>query len=104
MSRMPLHVALCRPIIVETFISTEICLPIRGFVSARRKVSVINVARVGFAFEPGRWDGEPVNAEPHKHSWLVWADPAALPPDTVGYAAAVLTAVERGLTFTLNGW
>jgi hypothetical protein len=29
-----------------------------------------------------------------------WADPT----DVVGYAAAVITAVERGLTFTLNGW
>lgn len=34
----------------------------------------------------------------------IWADPAWLPPDVVGYAAAVITAVERGLTFTLNGW
>jgi hypothetical protein len=33
-----------------------------------------------------------------------WADPARLPPDVVGYAATVITAVERGLTFTLNGW
>jgi hypothetical protein len=33
-----------------------------------------------------------------------WADPARLPPDTVDYAAAVITAVEHGLTFTLNGW
>ena len=61
-------------------------------------------ARVGFAFTPCSWDGEPVNAEPHKHSELVWADPADLPPDTVGYTAAVITAVEHGLTFTLNGW
>jgi 8-oxo-dGTP diphosphatase len=30
-------------------------------------------ARIGFAFEPiGPWGGEPVNAEPHKHSELVW--------------------------------
>jgi hypothetical protein len=34
----------------------------------------------------------------------IWADPACLPPDTVGYTAAVITAVEQGLTFTLNGW
>jgi hypothetical protein len=62
-------------------------------------------ARIGFAFEPvGGWDGEPVNAEPHKHSELVWADPAALPPDTVDYTAAVIAAVERGDTFALNGW
>ena len=60
--------------------------------------------RVGFAFTPGSWDGEPVNAEPHKHSELVWADPAALPPDTAEYTAALITAAGRGLTFTLNGW
>jgi 8-oxo-dGTP pyrophosphatase MutT (NUDIX family) len=28
----------------------------------------------------------------------------ALPPDTVGDTAAIITAVEAGLTFTLNGW
>jgi 8-oxo-dGTP diphosphatase len=61
-------------------------------------------ARIGFAFMPSQWDGEPVNAEPHKHSELHWADPARLPPDTVGYTAAVIAAVEQGLTFTLNGW
>ncbi len=61
-------------------------------------------ARIGFAFTPGEWDGEPVNAEPHKHSELAWADPAALQPDTAEYTAAVITAAERGLTFTLNGW
>jgi 8-oxo-dGTP diphosphatase len=61
-------------------------------------------ARIGFAFTPREWDGEPVNAEPHKHSEIVWADPGRLPPDTVGYTAAVITAVEHGLTFTLNGW
>jgi hypothetical protein len=41
---------------------------------------------------------------PRKHSGLSWADPAALPPDTAEYTAAVMTAAERGLTFTLNGW
>lgn len=34
----------------------------------------------------------------------IWADHARLPPDTVGYAAAVIIAAEHGLTFTLNGW
>jgi hypothetical protein len=58
-------------------------------------------ARIGFAFKPRTWDGETVNAEPDKHSW---ATPVRLPPDTVGYTAAVITAVERGTRFTLNGW
>jgi 8-oxo-dGTP diphosphatase len=61
-------------------------------------------ARIGFVFTPRIWDGEPVNAEPHKHSELIWADPARLPLDTVGYTAAVIAAVEQGLAFTLNGW
>jgi 8-oxo-dGTP pyrophosphatase MutT (NUDIX family) len=61
-------------------------------------------ARIGFAFEPASWDGEPVNAEPDKCSELVWADPAHLPPDTVGYTAAIINAVERGTPFALNGW
>ncbi|HEY2265353.1 MAG TPA: NUDIX domain-containing protein [Streptosporangiaceae bacterium] len=41
-------------------------------------------ARIGFAFEPASWHGEPVNAEPEKCSELLWADPVRLPPDTVG--------------------
>jgi 8-oxo-dGTP pyrophosphatase MutT (NUDIX family) len=61
-------------------------------------------ARIGFAFTPRTWSGEPVNAEPGKHSELIWVTPARLPPDTVGYAAAVIAAAERGLPFTLNGW
>lgn len=61
-------------------------------------------ARIGFVFEPRTWDGEPVNAEPGKCSELVWADPACLPPDTVDYTAAIIGAVERGITFALNGW
>jgi 8-oxo-dGTP diphosphatase len=91
----------------ETFEETSIALDpaeLRHVLSIHQRNPGDGNARIGFAFEPRRWDGEPVNAEPHKHSGLVWADPAALPPDTVGYAAAVITAVERGLTFTLNGW
>ena len=40
----------------------------------------------------------------HKHSELIWAVPAALPADTAEYTAAIITAAERGLAFTLNGW
>ena len=60
--------------------------------------------RIGFVFTPASWDGEPVNAEPHKHSGLLWADPAALPADTAGYTAAIITAAQRGLPFTVSGW
>jgi 8-oxo-dGTP pyrophosphatase MutT (NUDIX family) len=63
-------------------------------------------ARIGFAFEPESWHGEPVNAEPGKCSELLWVlrGPACLPPDMVGYTAAIINAVERGTIFALNGW
>lgn len=91
----------------ETYEETSIIVDhaaLRHVLSIHQRNPGTDHARIGFAFEPREWEGEPVNAEPHKHSALVWADPARLPPDTAGYAAAVITAVERGLTFTLNGW
>jgi len=91
----------------ETLEETGITLnpeTLRHVLSIHQRNPGTRHARIGFAFTPRTWDGEPVNAEPHKHSELVWADPGRLPPDTVGYTAAVITAVEHGLTFTLNGW
>jgi hypothetical protein len=37
--------------------------------------------------------------EPAKCSQLVWADPGNLPPDTVDYTAAIIHAVQHGVTF-----
>lgn len=91
----------------ETFEETGIALDpavLRHVLSIHQRNPGTSDTRFGFAFTPGWWDGEPVNAEPHKHSELIWANRAALPPDTAEYTAAVITAVERGLTFTLNGW
>ena len=91
----------------ETLEETGITLnpeTLRHVLSIHQRNPGTRHARIGFAFTPRTWDGEPVNAEPDKHSELVWADPARLPLDTVGYAAAVITAAEHGLTFTLNGW
>jgi 8-oxo-dGTP pyrophosphatase MutT (NUDIX family) len=61
-------------------------------------------SRIGFAFEPDRWDGQPVIGEPATCSQLLWADPGSLPPGTVEYTAAIIRAVEHGTTFALNGW
>lgn len=61
-------------------------------------------ARFGFFFEPIGWDGEPVNREPHKHTEMLWVNPADLPADTVGYTSAALAAIEQGADFTINGW
>jgi 8-oxo-dGTP diphosphatase len=91
----------------ETFEETGIILDpavLCHVVSVHQRNPGTTETRIGLAFAPSVWDGEPVNAEPGKHSELVWAHPAALPPDTAEYTAAVITAAERGLTFRLNGW
>jgi 8-oxo-dGTP diphosphatase len=95
--------AAVRETLEETGITLDPAM-LRHVLSIHQRNPGTGHARIGFAFTPRRWDGKPVNAEPHKHSELIWADPACLPPDTVGYTAAVITAVEHGLTFTLNGW
>src|SRR6266568_917784 len=53
-------------------------------------------ARIGFFFTAARWQGEPVNREPHKCARLYWADPARPPANTVPYTAAALAAITHG--------
>ena len=60
--------------------------------------------RVGFFFQAERWVGDPVNAEPHKCSRLVWADPAALPDGVIGLVAEAITAAGQGRSFAVTGW
>jgi 8-oxo-dGTP diphosphatase len=61
-------------------------------------------ARVGFFFTAERWEGEPVNSEPHKCAGLMWADPACPPANTVQYTAAALAAITCGDWFSAAGW
>jgi 8-oxo-dGTP diphosphatase len=99
--------SVCQAAARETFEETGIMLgpeTLRHVLSIHQRNRGTSDTRVGFAFTPSAWTGEPVNAEPHKHSELVWAAPTALPADTAEYTAAVVTAAERGLAFTLNGW
>jgi 8-oxo-dGTP diphosphatase len=99
--------SICQAAVRETFEEAGIILgraALQHVLSIHQRNPGTAETRIGFAFTPSSWDGEPVNAEPHKHSEPIWADPAALPADTAEYTAAVITAAERGLTFTLNGW
>jgi 8-oxo-dGTP pyrophosphatase MutT (NUDIX family) len=87
----------------ETLEETSVTLDpatLRLDLSIHHRNSGTTHARIGFAFTPRTWSGQPVNAEPDKHSELVWATPARLPPDTVDY----IGAVESGIRFTLSGW
>ncbi len=55
-------------------------------------------------FTVASWTGTPTNREPDKCTELVWADPAALPADTIDYLPPVLAAVEAGAPLVLAGW
>ncbi|TCJ34646.1 NUDIX domain-containing protein [Parafrankia sp. BMG5.11] len=61
-------------------------------------------ARIGFFFEAERWEGEPANLEPEKCGGLVWADPDALPENTVTYPAAGIAQCQGGAPFSVDGW
>ncbi|GAA2060563.1 hypothetical protein GCM10009801_02220 [Streptomyces albiaxialis] len=60
--------------------------------------------RLGVAFRAERWQGEPYNKEPHKHSQLVWADPARPPADCVPYARALLGQFATGGLLSVDGY
>ncbi len=60
--------------------------------------------RIGFFFRPARWDGEPVNREPHKCSGLEWHPLEAVPSDAVPYPAEAVRRIGKGETFSVHGW
>ncbi len=64
-----------------------------------RYVDEADGERIGFFFEPARWDGEPINAEPHKCDGLDWFSLAALPANTIGYVRAAIGNALAGVTY-----
>ncbi|MBO1333013.1 NUDIX domain-containing protein [Streptomyces sp. VRA16 Mangrove soil] len=61
-------------------------------------------ARIGVVFAARRWRGEPYNAEPDKHTGLVWAAPTRPPADCHPYTAAALAAFCAGALYTPVNW
>lgn len=98
--------SICQDAIRETFEETGIVLDhaaLRHVLSIHQRNPGTADARIGFAFTPREWDGEPVNAEPREHSEFIWADP--VPARRHGRVhRVVITATELGVIFTLNGW
>ncbi|MDJ0345034.1 NUDIX domain-containing protein [Streptomyces sp. H10-C2] len=61
-------------------------------------------ARVGWFFAAKHWQGEPVNAEPHKCAGLSWHRPDQLPAHTVPYNAYGIARYFKGEPFSIHGW
>lgn len=74
------------------------------FVHVIHRGDAAGLDRVGFFFQAEWWTGEPVNAEPHKCSELVWVDPSEPRDDVVPYQAAGLTGSLGPAAFSLHGW
>ncbi|MFD6096131.1 NUDIX domain-containing protein [Nocardiopsis flavescens] len=66
--------------------------------------SARGATRIGFFFTAPRWEGTPVNREPHLCSRLTWEDPDDLPENTIPFAADVIARIRRGEPFSAHGW
>jgi 8-oxo-dGTP diphosphatase len=59
--------------------------------------------RIDFYFKPTRWSGQPVNAEPHRHSEIAWLDPDDLPKNVMVFIADAIMQIRKGKTFSRHG-
>lgn len=55
-------------------------------------------------FEADAWKGEPFNAEPDKHSELVWLDINNLPNNVIPAVVTALQAITKGQHYSTFGW
>ncbi|MES2971688.1 MAG: NUDIX domain-containing protein [Patescibacteria group bacterium] len=75
------------------------------FVHACHRYSSDNtLAWVDILFEAHIWKGEPNNAEPHKHSELIWIDPDSPPDNTIPAVKHFLTQIQAGVKYSEYGW
>ncbi|CAO5187009.1 8-oxo-dGTP diphosphatase [Frankia sp. AiPs1] len=61
-------------------------------------------ARLGLFFHAPSWQGEPVNAEPHKCARIDWFPLNALPDNTYPYTRVGIDLYRTGRNFAVSGW
>jgi 8-oxo-dGTP diphosphatase len=66
--------------------------------------NVYGEARLGLFFHPDRWEGEPVNAEPHKCAHIAWYPLGALPGNTYPYTRIGVELYRKRQNFAASGW
>ncbi len=55
-------------------------------------------------FEVKKWSGDVFNAEPDKHSELVWLDANNLPENVIPAVSAALEVWSKGDSYLEHGW
>ncbi|QOL19539.1 NUDIX domain-containing protein [Candidatus Bodocaedibacter vickermanii] len=55
-----------------------------------------NIEDVGFFFKASRYEGEVINAEPHKHGHIKWVSLNELPENTLTFTRVALEAYRDG--------
>lgn len=54
---------------------------------------------VAFTFAIRSWEGEPVNAEPHKHDAVKWAELANLPENLLARHRFIIECIRSGISY-----
>ncbi|MDP2631541.1 MAG: NUDIX domain-containing protein [Candidatus Uhrbacteria bacterium] len=60
--------------------------------------------RIDFFFKCTNWEGEPINAEPHKCGGIQWFDLRDLPEELIDYYRHMFECIERGENYSSFGW
>ncbi|MEX5711734.1 NUDIX domain-containing protein [Parafrankia sp. FMc6] len=60
--------------------------------------------RLGLFFHAESWEGDPVNAEPHKCARIAWFPLCDLPDNTYLYTRIGIELYRRQENFTTSGW
>lgn len=60
--------------------------------------------RIDFFMRVRRWNGDIINAEPHKCDLLDWFPLPALPTNTIPYVRFAVEQVQAGLFYSEFGW
>lgn len=55
-----------------------------------------HIEDVGFFFKATQFDGEPINAEPHKHGCVKWIQLNEIPENTLPFTKVALDAYREG--------